>query len=79
MRWNEIGGQTCSVARALSVVGDRWTLMILRDCFLGTKRFADFQEHLGSARNLLADRLSKLVLCGVLERRPYQEKPTRLR
>jgi DNA-binding HxlR family transcriptional regulator len=77
MRWSEIGGETCSVARALSVVGDRWTLMILRDCFLGTRRFADFQRHLGAARNLVADRLAKLCADGILERRRYRDRPPR--
>jgi len=77
MRWSEVGEQTCSVARSLSVVGDRWTLMILRDCFLGTRRFADFQRHLGAARNLVADRLGKLVDHGVLARRQYQSRPDR--
>ena len=77
MRWSEIGGQTCSVARTLSVVGDRWTMMILRNCFLGTRRFVDFQQQLGAARNLIADRLAKLVEHGVLERRRYQERPPR--
>jgi DNA-binding HxlR family transcriptional regulator len=77
MRWSEIGEQTCSVARALSVVGDRWTMMVLRDSFLGTRRFADFQRHLGAARNLVADRLAKLVEHGILERRPYQDRPLR--
>ena len=77
MRWTEIGEQTCSVARTLGVVGDRWTLMILRDSFLGTRRFGDFQRHLGAARNLVADRLSKLVENGILERRQYQDRPAR--
>ncbi len=77
MRWTEIGEQTCSVARSLSVVGDRWTLMILRDSFLGTRRFADFQRHLGAARNLVADRLGKLVENGIFERRQYWDRPPR--
>jgi DNA-binding HxlR family transcriptional regulator len=77
MRWNDIGSEVCSVARALSVVGDRWTLLILREAFLRTRRFRDFQEHLGAARNLVADRLSKLVDAGVMERRLYQERPPR--
>jgi DNA-binding HxlR family transcriptional regulator len=77
MRWREIGEQTCSVARALSVVGDRWTLLVLREAFLGTRRFDDFQERTGAARNVLSDRLEKLTRHGVLERRPYQERPTR--
>ena len=77
MRWRDIGEETCSVARALSVVGDRWTMLVLREAFLGTRRFEDFQKHTRAARNLLSDRLEKLVEHGVLERRPYQEKPTR--
>ena len=77
MRWNEIGSEVCSVARALSVVGDRWTLLILREAFLRTRRFRDFQEHLGAARNIVADRLQKLVDAGVMERRRYRERPPR--
>ena len=77
MRWRDVGEQTCSIARALSVVGDRWTLLVLREAFLRTRRFEDFQERTGAARNVLSDRLEKLVGHGVLERRPYQERPTR--
>ncbi len=77
MRWRDIGDLTCSVARALSVVGDRWTLLILRDAFLGVRRFEDFQSRLGTTRHRLADRLRKLVAHGVLERVPYAERPPR--
>jgi DNA-binding HxlR family transcriptional regulator len=77
MRWSEIGSESCSVARTLAVIGDRWTLMILRNCFLGSRRFGDFQQHPGAARNLIADRLSKLVDAGILERRVYQQRPER--
>lgn len=77
MRWEEIGGQTCSIARALSEVGDRWTLLVLREAFLRTSRFGDFVERTGAARNLVADRLHKLVEADVLERRVYQQKPER--
>jgi DNA-binding HxlR family transcriptional regulator len=77
MRWNDIGEITCSVARTLSVVGDRWTLLILRDAFLRTRRFEDFQMHLGMTRHRLADRLAKLVEHGVFERVRYQERPER--
>jgi DNA-binding HxlR family transcriptional regulator len=69
--------QNCSVARTLEVVGERWTLLILRDAFLGVRRFADFAASLGIARNVLQDRLSRLVAEGVLERVPYQERPLR--
>jgi DNA-binding HxlR family transcriptional regulator len=70
-------GQTCSIARALEVVGERWTLLILRDAFLGIRRFDGFQESLGVARNVLCDRLDRLVSEGILERRPYSERPPR--
>ena len=77
MRWRDVGGTTCSVARALSVVGERWTLLVLREAFLRTRRFEDFQAHLGVTRHLLADRLRRLVEHGILERVRYQEKPAR--
>lgn len=77
MRWGEIKGMQCSVARTLSVIGDRWTLLVLRDAFLRTRRFEDFQRRLGVTRHLLADRLRKLVDAGILEKVRYQEKPPR--
>jgi DNA-binding HxlR family transcriptional regulator len=77
MRWQDIGDMTCSIARALSVVGDRWTLLILRDTFLGTRRFENFQSSLGITRHRLADRLRKLVDNGILDRARYQERPAR--
>ena len=77
MRWSDIGTVPCSVARTLSVIGDRWTLLILRDAFLGVRRFDDFQADLGATRHRLADRLRKLVAHGVLARVPYQRRPTR--
>ncbi|MCC5857454.1 MAG: helix-turn-helix transcriptional regulator [Ectothiorhodospiraceae bacterium] len=77
MRWDELDQQPCSLARTLSVVGDRWTLVILRDCFLGVRRFDDFEARLGITRHVLADRLRKLVDAGVLEKHPYQERPLR--
>jgi DNA-binding HxlR family transcriptional regulator len=69
--------QNCSVARALEVLGDRWTLLVIRDAFLGVRRFDDFQRHLGVARNVLSDRLQRLVDEGLLERHRYQERPER--
>ncbi len=77
MRWRDIGKTTCSVARALAVVGDRWTLLVLRDAFLGVRRFEDFQADLGTTRHRLADRLRTLVAHGVLERVRYQSRPPR--
>jgi DNA-binding HxlR family transcriptional regulator len=69
--------QVCSAARALETVGERWTLLIVRDALLGVRRFEDFQRSLGVARNILTDRLARLVEEGVLERRAYSEKPPR--
>ncbi|MAC35629.1 MAG: transcriptional regulator [Haliea sp.] len=77
MRWSDIDKQFCSVARALSVVGERWTLLILRDAFLGTRRFEQFQHNLGITRHRLSERLGKLVEQGVLVRVPYSERPLR--
>lgn len=65
------------MARALAVVGDRWTLVILRDAFLQVRRFDDFQARLGIARRVLAERLAGLVADGILEKSAYQERPTR--
>jgi DNA-binding HxlR family transcriptional regulator len=70
-------GQDCSVARALEVVGERWTLLIIRDAFLGLRRFEQFQESLGIARNVLTDRLNRLVEEGIMERVRYSERPER--
>lgn len=67
----------CSVARALDVVGERWSLLILRDAFYGVTRFDDFQRDLGVARNILTDRLTKLVASNVLEKVQYEERPPR--
>ena len=69
--------QVCSIARTLEVVGERWTFLILRDLFLGLRRFDELQDELGIARNVLAARLDKLVAEGVVEKRPYSERPLR--
>jgi DNA-binding HxlR family transcriptional regulator len=69
--------QVCSIARALEVLGERWTLLIVRDAMMGLRRFDDFQHSLGLARNVLADRLGRLVEAGILERVPYQDRPVR--
>jgi len=71
------GQEACSVAQTLEVIGERWTLLIIRDAFLGLKRFDDFQESLGIARNVLSDRLRRLVDEGIFERVPYAERPAR--
>tara|TARA_R110002124_G_scaffold284909_1_gene462796 strand:+ start:364 stop:828 length:465 start_codon:yes stop_codon:yes gene_type:complete len=77
MRWEELDREACSVARTLAVVGDRWTLMVLRECFLGTRRFDEFEQRLGIARHVLADRLKKLTEANVLTKVAYQERPRR--
>jgi DNA-binding HxlR family transcriptional regulator len=69
--------QNCSIARTLELVGERWTILILRDVFLGTRRFDEFQSRLGIARNVLQTRLERLVAEGILRRVPYQERPVR--
>jgi DNA-binding HxlR family transcriptional regulator len=76
MRLADVGDLTCSVARTLSVVGDRWTLLVLRDAFLGVRRFEDFQA-VGLTRHRLADRLNRLVEAGVMDRVRYQDRPQR--
>jgi DNA-binding HxlR family transcriptional regulator len=69
--------QVCSVARTLETIGDRWTMLIIRDALLGVRRFEVFQRDLGVARNVLSDRLARLVDDGILERRLYHERPER--
>ncbi|TXL82385.1 helix-turn-helix transcriptional regulator [Vineibacter terrae] len=77
MQWNKLEDEACSMARTIAVIGDRWTLLILRDCFLRVRRFEDFQQRLGITRPILADRLRKLVAKFVLAKVPYQERPVR--
>lgn len=69
--------EVCSIARTLELVGERWTLLILRDAFRGVRRFDDFQRGLGVARNVLTDRLQRLVDAGILQRHRYSERPPR--
>lgn len=77
MKWDDIGTLNCSVARTLAVLGDRWTMLILRNAFLGCRRFDAFQAQLGLTRHVLAERLARLVDDGVLVKRAYQERPPR--
>ncbi|MFI7153186.1 winged helix-turn-helix transcriptional regulator [Nonomuraea sp. NPDC050022] len=74
---NRFGEMHCSIAQAVGVVAEPWTPLILRDLFLGVCRFDDLAEDLGISRNLLTRRLERLVEAGVVERRPYQERPVR--
>jgi DNA-binding HxlR family transcriptional regulator len=70
-------GQICSIARSLELVGERWTLLVIREVFNGHRRFSEMQRSLGVARNVLTARLQTLVDEGILERRPYSERPER--
>ena len=70
-------GQVCSIAKALEVVGERWSLLIVRDVMNGRRRFDQLQKGLGVARNVLANRLARLVEEDILERRAYQQNPVR--
>ena len=75
MRRTSFEKMECSIARSLEVIGEWWTLLIVRDAFFGVTRFEEFQARLGIARNVLAKRLDTLVDHGVVERR----KPSHLR
>jgi DNA-binding HxlR family transcriptional regulator len=77
MLWSELQDQPCSIARTLSVIGDRWTLMILRECFLKVRRYEDFQARLGIGRPILSERLQTLVDAFVLTKVTYQTNPVR--
>jgi DNA-binding HxlR family transcriptional regulator len=70
-------GQVCSIARALEVVGERWTLLILRDVFLGRRQFDELIDSVGLTRTVLTNRLRKLEAHGLLERHRYQQRPDR--
>ena len=67
----------CSIARSVDLLGDWWTPLVLRETYLGVRRFEDFQRNLGIGRNILTQRLNRLVEEGMLARRPYQERPVR--
>jgi DNA-binding HxlR family transcriptional regulator len=69
--------ENCSIARSLELIGERWTLLVLREAFTGARRFDEFAARLDIARNVLTTRLTLLVDEGVLERRRYQERPER--
>jgi DNA-binding HxlR family transcriptional regulator len=70
-------GQVCSIAKSLEVIGERWSLLIVREVMNGNRRFSEMQGSLGVARNVLSARLQRLIAEGILERRAYQESPER--
>jgi DNA-binding HxlR family transcriptional regulator len=71
--------ETCSIARTLALIGDRWTLLVLRDVANGVGRFDELTGHLGVARNVLSSRLARLAEAGLVERRAYREPGARER
>jgi DNA-binding HxlR family transcriptional regulator len=77
LKRNYDGQESCSVAQVLEIIGERWTWLIIRDAFLGLTKFVEFEESLGIARNVLTDRLNRLVEEGIFERVLYQERPAR--
>ncbi len=79
MQRTDFGAMPCSIARTLAVAGEAWTPLILRDIAFGLTRFDEIQRDLGVATNVLTDRLTALVERGVLDRRPYRQRPLRYR
>jgi DNA-binding HxlR family transcriptional regulator len=77
MKRTQFSDQPCAVARAMDIVGELWAFMIVRDVFLGVRRFEGLRENLGISRKVLTERLGLLVDRGILERRAYQERPLR--
>ncbi|TQS45962.1 winged helix-turn-helix transcriptional regulator [Cryptosporangium phraense] len=73
----DYAGQNCAFARTLEILGERWTLLVVRDAFYGVRRFGDFLVHLDVPRAVLSDRLETLVAAGILEKRRYQDSPPR--
>ncbi|MER5408880.1 helix-turn-helix domain-containing protein [Streptomyces sp. NPDC002769] len=79
MDWLEVSTENCTVQRTLDLVGEKWTLLILRDAFNGVRRFDDFRRHVGLSEAVLAGRLRKLVASGILRTEPYREAGSRTR
>lgn len=79
MDYTELDSSTCSVARTAALIGDAWTVLVLRDLFNGVRRFDDLAGHLGIARNVLTRRLATLVDAGLVRRVPYREPGRRER
>ena len=77
MKWSEIAEQQCSIARALSVVGDSWTMLVVRELFNGNRRFAGLQAETGAPPAILSDRLGVLEAEGVVDKRPYSARTDR--
>lgn len=79
MDWLDFDTAGCSIQKTLDVIGEKWTVLILREAFNGVRRFDQMRDHVGVSDPILADRLRKLVAAGVLEARPYREEGQRPR
>lgn len=77
MKWRDATMQNCPIAQSLAVFGDRWTLLIIRNAFLGMTRFEQFQSQLGLTRHVLSDRLQRLVEQGIFSKQVYQDRQQR--
>jgi len=77
MRHTALATMHCAIARSMAILGERWTFVIMRQAFMGARRFEDYQQGTGIARNILTDRLKTLVEHDILTRRPYAEHPGR--
>ncbi len=77
MKWTEATEQNCPIAQSLAIFGDRWTLLIIRNAFLGMTRFEHFQKNLGVTRHVLAERLARLVEHGIFEKKAYIDRQQR--
>ncbi|GAA3212831.1 winged helix-turn-helix transcriptional regulator [Streptomyces thermocoprophilus] len=79
MNWLETSTENCTVQRTLELVGEKWSLLLIRDAMNGVRRFDDFRRHVGLSEAVLADRLRKLVAAGILETAAYREPGSRTR
>ncbi|MEU3295458.1 helix-turn-helix domain-containing protein [Streptomyces longwoodensis] len=79
MTWLETSTENCTVQRTLDLVGEKWSMLVLRDAMNGVRRFDDFRRHMGLSEAVLADRLRKLVAAGILRTVPYREPGSRTR
>lgn len=77
MRRTRFDDWDCPIARSVDILGDWWTPLVIRQAFLGSRRFEQFSDQLGIPRNVLTDRLNRLIDEGILERRAYQDRPVR--
>lgn len=77
--WLDIDTDNCSIQRTLEVIGEKWTILVLRECFNGVRRFDQIRDHAGVSESILSDRLRTLVAAGVLDKSPYREAGSRTR